>query len=108
MPQCIAHRIRRFLLKTGKSLKESFERGYHWIGLDGLINMETSALLVMFFLLFLPAIWASIITFLIVIGKCVIDERNGSQKETHDFICAVVGIVVGLILGVTHAVVVLL
>lgn len=104
----IVKKIKKSFLKVCEYFKDSFERGYRWIGIDGLINMETSALLVMFFLLLFPAVWASLITFLIVLGKCVLDKREGSQKETHDFICSVVGIVVGLILGIAHAVVILL
>ena len=101
-------KVKGFFVNIWEYLKESFERGYKWIGIDGLINMETSALLVMFFLLLFPAIWASFITLVIVVGKCLFDKRRGSDKETHDFICAIIGIIGGLILGIAHTAVVLL
>lgn len=104
----LAKGIKGFFNKIIDYFKESFERGYKWIGMDGLVNMETSALLVLFFLLLFPAIWASVITLVIVVGKCVLDEKRGSEKETHDFICSVIGIVIGLIIGIAHAAVALL
>ena len=91
-----------------KKLKEKVEGGYQWLGTDGVINMETSALLMIIFMLFFPVFWAAILTFVIVIGKCTLDKTRGRENEKHDFICAVVGILFGVILGTVHAVVVLL
>jgi hypothetical protein len=76
----------------------SLNRGYMWLGTDGIINMETSALLMIIFMLFFPLTWASILTFLIVIGKCVLDKSRGRENELHDFICAIIGIIIGIIL----------
>jgi hypothetical protein len=80
--------------------KEKLIRGYDWLGIDGIVNMETSAILVILFMLFFPIFWSSILTFLIVIGKCASDKSKGRKDEKHDFICAIVGILLGIILGV--------
>lgn len=81
-------------------IKESLIRGYKWIGTDGIINMETSALLMIVLMLFFPIFWSAFITFFSVITKCTFDKTNGHKDETHDFICAMIGVLVGLILGV--------
>ena len=89
-------------------VKDKVVRGYKWIGTDGIINMETSALLVMLFMVFFPVFWASILTFIIVVGKCTFDKTRGRENEKHDFVCAIVGILLGVILGTVHVAVSLL
>jgi hypothetical protein len=81
-------------------IKNKIVKGYEWLGIDGVVNMETSALLAMLFMVFFPVFWSSILTFLIVIGKCTFDKSRGRENEKHDFICCVVGILLGIILGV--------
>ena len=100
----IFNSIETFLKNTEKKIYN----GYKWIGTDGIINMETSALLVMIFMLFFPVLWASLLTFIIVISKCVLDKSKGHKNELHDMICAVVGILLGIILGTTQIAVSLL
>ena len=96
--------VKDFFIKV----KDKVVTGYKWIGTDGLLNMETSALLVMLFMLFFPVFWASLLTFIVVIGKCALDKSRGRENEKHDFICAIVGILVGIILGTVQVAVSLL
>ena len=91
-----------------KTIKENLINGYKWLGNDGIINMETSALLMLIFMVFFPVVTSAILTFLLVIGKCTFDKSRGAENETHDFICAIVGILLGVIIGTVHAVVILL
>lgn len=90
------------------SVKNKLDEGYKWLGTDGVINMETSALLMIVFMLFFPIFWSAILTFIIVIGKCALDKSRGSEKEKHDFICSLIGILFGVILGTVQAVVILI
>ena len=90
------------------NVKNKLTKGYKWLCIDGIINMETSALLVMLFMVFFPVFWSSILTFLIVIGKCMFDKSRGRENEKHDFICCIVGILLGVILGTAHVAVSLL
>lgn len=96
--------IKSFFVKV----KDTMAKGYDWLGTDGLLNMETSALLVMLFMLFFPVFWAALLTFIVVIGKCALDKSRGRENEKHDFICAIVGILVGIILGTVQVAVSLL
>ena len=89
-------------------VKDKLIKGYNWLGTDGIINMETSALLMLVFMVFFPIFWSAILTFIIVIGKCALDKSRGKENEKHDLICSVVGILFGVIIGTVHAVVVLL
>ena len=97
--------------KVKKFFKDTYDKmidGYNWLGTDGIINMETSALLMIILMMFFPIFWSAIITFLIVMGKCIFDKSRGSKNEKHDFICATIGILFGVILGTVHVVVALL
>ena len=80
-------------------VKNNYRCGKAWIGIDGLINMETSALLTIFFMIFFPKLLAMLLSFLVVITKCIVDRRNGHEEEMHDLICAIVGVLFGAILG---------
>ena len=89
-------------------IKIKMNNGYKWLGTDGIINMETSALLAMLFMIFFPIFWSASFTFLIVIGKCALDKSRGVENEKHDLICAVVGILIGVILGTVNCAVALI
>ena len=89
-------------------IKVKMNNGYKWLGTDGIINMETSALLAMLFMIFFPIFWSAAFTFLIVIGKCALDKSRGVENEKHDLICAVVGILIGVILGTVNCAVALI
>lgn len=94
------HKIKDTWKHVSTYFKTSFKEGYEWIGIDGLINMETSALVVMFLLLFFPALWSAILTLIIVAGKCFVDKNRGRENEKHDFICCIIGIGIGVIFGI--------
>lgn len=89
-------------------MKQKLNKGYKWLGTDGIINMETSALLMILFMLFFPLFWSALLTFLIVISKCVFDKSNGRKNEKHDLICAIVGILFGIILGAVNCAIALI
>lgn len=80
----------------------AYRSGIKWIGLDGLLNMETSALITIFLMIFFPVIWATILTFVGVMLKCILDKSRGHENEKHDFVCALIGVLVGAILGSAH------
>ena len=65
--------------------------------------METSALLMIIFTLFFPILWSSFLTFLIVLSKCAYDKTKKHEDEKHDLICAVVGIIIGIILATVNS-----
>ena len=97
-----------FLKRQFESLVNNGKRGVDWVGINGLANMESAALFTIFLMLFFPAVWSMVFAICIVMSKCLLDKKNGSRNECHDFICAVIGVVMGVILGVAHAATVLL
>jgi hypothetical protein len=80
------------------NLKEKCIKGYKWVGTDGLLNFESSALLIILLLVFFPFYWATALTFFIVMFKCSLDKTRGRKGELHDFICSILGILIGIIL----------
>jgi hypothetical protein len=88
-----------FLKKFLKSILDLDKKGRKWIGNDGLLNMETSALLVLVLMFFLPALWSFIFGFIIVVIKCLLDKSKGHDKEMHDLICATIGLIIGTFIG---------
>ena len=97
-----------FLKRQVINLKSNWNRGIEWVNVYGLANMETSALLTIFLMLFFPAVWSMVFSIIIVMAKCLNDKKRGSGHECHDFICSIIGVIAGLILGMAHAAVVLL
>lgn len=91
-------KISAWATKAFESLKSNAKRGIKWAGPDGLLNMETTALLVIALGIFLPTPWAAAVSFLISVFKCASDERRGHSGEIHDLVCATAGVVVGTIL----------
>lgn len=85
------------------NLKNKTEKGYKWLGSDGIINMETSVLLMIVFTLFFPILWSAFLTFIIVLGKCAFDKTKNRKNEKHDLICAIVGIIIGIILATVNS-----
>lgn len=83
-----------------KTLKDHFKKGYKWIGIDGLLNLESSALLVIIFNLIAGQPMSMFLTAIIMLIKSIIDKKNGHLNEVHDFICACIGIVIGSIIGI--------
>lgn len=93
------NKICQFFKGQFEQLKERSRRGIDWIGKDGLINMETSGLLVIFFMIFFKPLIAMGVSFLLVSSKCIFDKKRGSEHEEHDFICSLIGVIAGVILG---------
>ncbi len=87
-----------FSKKALTALKNNAIRGAKWAGYDGLLNMETGALMVIFLKVFLPTLWAAAAAFISVLIKSAIDENNGQKGEVHDLVCATVGVTIGVIL----------
>lgn len=77
------------------------KRGFEWIGFDGLLNSETSALLTLTLMIFFKPLLSMLITIIIVFGKCTLDEFHNHDDEFHDFICACMGALFGLIIGIS-------
>ena len=96
-----------WLKNACSKLKAANKRGLEWLGVDGILNMETSALLTIFFMIFFPVCWSMMFSAIVVLGKCLLDKSRGHKNEMHDFICALIGVLVGAILGPAHAAVTL-
>lgn len=97
-----------FVKKSKEFLIKNHIDGYKWLGDDGIINLESSALLTIFFMILFPIAWSVILTLIVVCAKCAFDKSRGSEKEKHDLICACAGVIIGAILGSVHAAVILL
>ena len=82
-----------------KKIATNNTNGFRWVGLDGLANMESAALLVIFLMIFLQWYLAVPISFVAVMAKCLFDKSRGSQKERHDMICASIGVIIGFLLA---------
>ena len=92
-----------------EKVKAQHARGIKWIGIDGLANAESAALLTLFFMMFCSIVWAIGISMFLMIGKCILDKTRGHDNEKHDLICAFIGVLIGAILGfaLSHATLVL-
>ena len=89
-------------------IKATNKRGMEWIGTDGLINMETAAILTIFLMIFFPTMWAMLFSAFVVVGKSIFDKTKGHTKEGHDLICAVIGVLLGALLGFAQAAITIL
>ena len=101
-------KFRNFFKNVFECLKKNTKRGIEWTGIDGLVNIETAALLVVFLRIMFPFPCCAILSFLIMALKCVVDHKKGHSNEKHDFICAIIGVVCGVILSMAHAAVIIL
>lgn len=86
--------------KIEKGIVELDKQGRKWIGVDGLINMETSALLTIFLMIFFKPLLSVIISFILVFAKCFFDKSRGSVNEKHDLLCAAIGVIAGCLLAI--------
>jgi hypothetical protein len=93
-------KLKQTLMKIEYAIKDGYSRGKKWIGYDGLLNMESSALLLMVFIIFLKFYWAIIAASLVTGFKCYVDHVNGHKNEKHDLICSAFGIIIGFIIVV--------
>ena len=67
-----------------------------WIRRDGLLHLETCALIVVLFSAIVPVWVASVVAFLAGIGKELWDLEHGGVASWHDLICDCMGIAVGI------------
>ena len=104
----ILSKLRSFCDNVWKVIKANTKRGIEWTGIDGLANMETAALLVLFLRIMFPFPCCAILSFLIMLVKCLIASRKAHGNEKHDFICAFIGVICGVILSMAHAAVIVL
>ena len=79
-------------------------RGARWFGYDGLVNLETAAILYLFMVLFMSVPMAGLVTMCVALVKCAYDSNHGHVDEMHDMLCAGIGIVVGIILSLAFGV----
>ena len=86
--------------KIEKAIIELDKQGRKWIGIDGLLNIETSALLTIFLMIFFKPLLSVIISFILVFAKCFFDKSRGSVNEKHDLLCAAIGVIVGCLLAI--------
>lgn len=95
--------IKKAALAVADFFKNKFipfmKKAVSWIGKDGLLCLETSAILILFFLGFLPMLWAFLATLLSGVIKSIIDKRDGSSCEKHDLLCNVIGCILGILLS---------
>ena len=89
----LSEKIKQIIIELDK-------KGRKWIGIDGLLNMETSVLLTIFFMIFLKPILSVIVSFILVFAKCFFDKTIGSINEKHDLLCAAIGVVFGCLLAI--------
>jgi len=93
------NKICLFFRKIFSGIAERNKRGLEWVGTDGFLNMESSALLTIFLMIFFSPLVSAAFSFVIVLFKCMMDDRLGKKGEKHDFICCAIGVIGGLILG---------
>lgn len=81
-------------------MKELLKKIWGWVRTDGLLHIETSAL-IMCLLTPWMAVWlAAIITLGIGVGKEVYDRYTQGSSTMHDIICDVIGIAAGALMAV--------
>jgi len=71
---------------------------------DGLLHIETSAIICTVLTAVLPWWGASAITLAIGVGKELWDKYHDGAATWHDIICDVIGILLGLALTLIHIV----
>lgn len=75
-------------------------RIWTWVRRDGLLHIETCALVAVVCGLFLPWWLAGILSLAAGIGKEVRDKYRGGVPSWHDVICDLIGVAVGTIINV--------
>lgn len=88
-----------FFQKIWKFIVDLDKKGKKWIGIDGFLNMETSALITLVLMIFFPICWSMLFGFIIVLVKCLLDKSKGHEDEEHDLICAAIGVIIGATIG---------
>lgn len=70
---------------------------WDWVRRDGLLHIESCALITVVFGLFLPWWGACLVAFVAGIGKELWDTKHG-VANWHDVICDIIGVVAGAVL----------
>ena len=83
-----------FFQKIWNFILDLDRKGKKWIGTDGLLNMETSALITLFLFIFFPIFWSMLFSLIILLVKCLLDMNKGHDNEEHDLICGGIGIII--------------
>lgn len=66
-----------------------------WIRTDGLLHLETSALITVAVAKFAP-LWVAVIAALLIgIGKELYDKKHEGVASWHDVICDIAGVAIG-------------
>lgn len=71
-----------------------------WFCRDGLLHMETCALIVIVSGLFIPWWWAGVIGIFAGIGKELWDKHHDGVASWHDVFCDLCGVVAGAIITI--------
>ena len=70
-----------------------------WIKTDGLLHLETSALITVAVATFAPWWVAALVAFIIGIVKELYDREHGGVASWHDVACDAAGVLIGLFLS---------
>ena len=73
---------------------------FEWIRRDGLLHIETCALIVVVTGLFLPWWIAGVVSLVAGIGKELWDIKHG-VANWHDVICDLIGVLLGSLIALT-------
>lgn len=79
---------------------EKIKRFFTWVAVDGLLHIETVALIILYFTPLVGFLWASLIAAIVCIGREVIQflkKKNTKEQVHHDMICNVIGYILGSI-----------
>lgn len=71
---------------------------WKWIRSDGLLHIESCALLIIAFAAFIPLVWAAGATVVVGICKELWDRKHGGVASWHDVICDLCGVALGVLL----------
>lgn len=75
-------------------------RIWTWVRRDGLLHIETCALVAVVCGLFLPWWLGAFAALAAGIGKEIMDKYSGGVASWHDVICDLIGVAVGTIINV--------
>lgn len=81
-------------------IKNFITKAIKWIAVDGLLHIETVALILLFFTPIVRFGWASLIAVVVCVGREAIQylrKKNTKEQVHHDMICNGIGYVLGSI-----------
>ena len=78
-----------------KQIKEALAAAWAWLRTDGLLHVETSALIIVF----VQKLFGLLVAIVLGFAKEVYDRVSGNgTPEWHDLICDLIGIIIGLLI----------